>query len=269
MMKSNTLVRVGFVQTPIAARTPEKNLEALLDSVRALLRRRPDLVLLPEFFLGGPRQRKDRRMFALVYREALQELCALARENAVYFFGSFLEQRQSRYFNTAGLVTPGGRLASTYQKNHLFQFYHEHRLYTAGRQSGVFITPWGKVAPQICYDIRFPELLRKLVFLGARLALVCAQWPSVRAEHWLTLLKARAIENQIYVLACNRSGQNFRGDDFGGQSCVISPWGEVEMLARANQVMLLHVVDLQRVDTVRAHYPFFKDALQRRIRFDV
>lgn len=268
MMKSNTL-RVGFVQTPLMGKTPDENLVALLKLVARVLKHRPDLVMLPELFLGGPHNKSARYAFSLVYREALQELGLLAKGHTACFYGSFLERRQSRFYNSAGWVTPSGKLTVVYQKNHLFQFYHEHRLYTAGRQSGPFLTPWGKVAPLICYDLRFPELLRKMVFLGARMVLVSAQWPATRAAHWLTLLRARAIENQIIVLACNRIGRNHRGDRFAGQSCVITPWGKVARILSGDQVSACVEVDLSSVETVRSRYPFLKDALQRRIRFEV
>ena len=95
----------------------------------------------------------------------------------------------------------------------------------------------------ICYDIRFPELARKLALGGAKILFVPAEWPHPRLHHWRTLLTARAIENQMYVIACNRTGQS-GNDRFFGHSMIIDPWGEIIAEGDEEEVILMADIDL-------------------------
>ncbi len=99
------------------------------------------------------------------------------------------------------------------------------------------------------------------------MALVCAQWPVARVDHWLTLLRARAIENQIFVLACNCRGKK-RDMVFKGHSCVISPWGEILFLLKGKSFGFFDV-DLNQVALIRKKYPFFKDALKNKFHYEI
>jgi predicted amidohydrolase len=110
----------------------------------------------------------------------------------------------------------------------------------------------------ICYDIRFPELARRLALGGAKLLLVPAEWPNPRLHHWRTLLTARAIENQMYVVACNRTGVS-GSTSFFGHSMVIDPWGEIVAEADEQETILQATIDLALVDEVRTRIPVFED----------
>jgi predicted amidohydrolase len=118
--------------------------------------------------------------------------------------------------------------------------------------------PWGLTGIAICYDLRFPELLRRYAVQGAKLIIIPAEWPIERIDHWRALLQARAIENQAYIVATNSAGKT--GDKiFGGHSAVIDPWGKV-MVELGEQPGLATVdIDLDYVDTVRARIPVFED----------
>jgi predicted amidohydrolase len=111
----------------------------------------------------------------------------------------------------------------------------------------------------ICYDLRFTEMWRKYALGGARLFLLPAEWPARRAAHWQTLLRARAIENQVFVAACNRVGES-KGETFAGKSAAIDPWGDAVVEAGAeNEVLLTCEIDLAKVDDIRQRIPVFKD----------
>ncbi|WP_324253969.1 nitrilase-related carbon-nitrogen hydrolase [Paenibacillus sp. 1001270B_150601_E10] len=115
----------------------------------------------------------------------------------------------------------------------------------------------------ICYDLRFPELTRTLALSGAQVLFVPAQWPNPRLYHWKTLLAARAIENQMAVVACNRMGSSI-GDhgevtSFFGHSMIIDPWGEVTASAADEEIILTGKINLEQIPDVRSRIPVFKD----------
>src|SRR6478672_3529048 len=128
--------------------------------------------------------------------------------------------------NEAVLVTPLGSVANRYQKLHLFSTAREHLFFEAGNHAGIFEWNGGLVAPFICYDLRFPEEFRVAADLGAELYIVIANWPRARELHWLTLLQARAIENQAIVVGVNRCGRDPHVD-YSGRSVIVAPDGAV------------------------------------------
>lgn len=259
---TNKKLKIGFVQYAIAEGHTDENAANLLGHARALAAKKPDLILLPEIFLGCPRDKSDFAAAAKAYRLAVKNLSLIAKKSGCHFYGSIVENSHGTFYNAAVLAAPSGRARVVYRKKHLFRYDGEHKRFGAGRDTDVFATPWGKTAPQICYDIRFPELLRGMVFAGAKIALVSAQWPESRRDHWTALLKARAIENQIYVLACNRTGTK-NGLAYGGLSCAISPWGEFLCLLDERHETGFVQIDLDLVARVRKNYPFLKDAVRK------
>jgi len=137
----------------------------------------------------------------------------------------------------------------------------EQQYLQAGKAMPVFDLPWGRTALAVCYDLRFPELFRRYALQGAMLVVVPAQWPARRAEHWRTLLRARAIENQMVVVGCNRVGCD--GDDsapFGGHSAVYDAWGRAAVEGNPDEEMLLTgAVDLSVVAQARSFIPALED----------
>lgn len=261
-------LKISFIQHDIENGNPDRTAERLIERISQSLAIRPALIMLPEVFLGGPSQKIELPEYARLHSEFVNGLQRLANAGNTCFYGSIIENRSGRFFNTAIFIAPGNSKPQSYRKNHLFHFDNEHKLFSAGRKSPLFKTPWGEAAPLVCYDIRFPELLRKMTLQGARFSLVCAQWPESRREHWLALLRARAIENQIFVLACNRTGVK-KNMTYSGDSCVISPWGEFLHLQKRARKVGTYDVDLSLVEKVRRDYPFLNDANRRRIRFDI
>ena len=110
----------------------------------------------------------------------------------------------------------------------------------------------------ICYDLRFPEVFRKLVLAGSRLIIIPAEWPSSRIEHWRILLQARAIENQVFMIGVNCTG-NVLGFDYGGHSAVISPWGKILGELDDQEGFLTVKIDLDEVEQVRKRIPVWAD----------
>src|SRR5207237_6377625 len=130
--------------------------------------------------------------------------------------------------------------------------------YAAGEQ--ILVVPWRglSLAPFVCYDLRFPELFRAAVRCGANLITVIANWPVARIQHWVTLLQARAIENQSYVAGVNRCGTDPRFT-YNGQSLIVNPAGEIMARAGDSECVISGEVDLKEVNAYRAQLPFLKD----------
>jgi len=162
--------------------------------------------------------------------------------------------------NSALVFSPSGDLAAAYHKQKLFAYADEQRSYMGGDQSVVLEIDGVRVAPFICYDLRFPELFRA-VAAQSDLILIIASWPAARRTHWDVLLRARAIENQCYVAGVNRSGEG-GGITYDGGSAAFDPWG-APVPARdvsGTEGVRTVVVSPAEVARVRTAYPFLADA---------
>jgi predicted amidohydrolase len=238
---------------------PEKNFERVRAWTAEAARRGSRLVVFPELWptaydLENWRRHADRLGDGMFAR-----LSALAKEHRIAIASSVLELKDDRAYNTFALVDAGGELSAVYRKVHLVPMLDEPRWLAAGDGLQLVEAEWGMTGLGVCYDLRFPEMWRKYALGGARLFLVPAEWPSRRATHWQTLLRARAIENQVFVAACNRVGES-KGEVFAGRSAVIDPWGEAVVEAGGEaEVLLTAEIDLARVDDIRARIPVFKD----------
>lgn len=179
--------------------------------------------------------------------------------------GSIVERAaDGRLFNTAFLADPDGEIALTYRKIHTFGYRsREAELLDAGDTAGVANTPFGGLGLTTCYDLRFPELFRVLVDAGAALVVVPAAWPEARREHWRLLTRTRALENQVFLVACAARGVD-NGIRLAGTSAIVDPHGEVVAEARPGDELLLGDIDLDRVRSARAEFPVLSDR-----RFDV
>jgi predicted amidohydrolase len=217
-----------------------------------------DLVLLPELWPNGgfaytdwedSAQALDGPVVAAL-REAARDL------GAVVHMGSFVERDEAgRLFNTSVLLGADGELLTTYRKVHLFGFGEgEPKLLTPGDGPVVH----ERLGLATCYDLRFPELFRALVDRDAEIVLMPAAWPAKRVHHWRLLAQARAVENQLYVVAGNTAGTH-AGVPMGGHSMVVDPWGEVLAEAGEGEEVLVVDLDPHLVRTTRASFPVLAD----------
>ena len=188
----------------------------------------------------------------------VEELCELSVRYRMVIVGSQPEPAgDSRVFNTVHVVD-NGKVVAKYLKLHLFSLLGEDRAFKAGDSWCLADTSIGRIGVIICYDLRFPELSRRLALEGARVICVPAQWPKPRQEHWRTLLRARAIENQLYLVSCNACGVIGKLDFFG-MSMVIDPKGEVIDDAGEAELEVVAPLSWQAMDEWRAQIPCFAD----------
>lgn len=254
-------ITISLAQMNVVLGRPQVNLARARNWVQQAAGTGADLVVLPELWGSGYDLARAAQYADESGTGLFAEMAALARTHGVHLAGSLLERRGEGIFNTAVLYGPGGDLLGHYSKVHLFRLMDEHQYLRAGDDMPVFSLPWGRTALAVCYDLRFPELFRCYALKGAVLAVVPAQWPARRVDHWRTLLRARAIENQMIVAACNRAGQD--GDDgelFGGHSAVCDAWGRVVVEGGGDEERLLTgAVDLSTVTQARSFIPIFED----------
>jgi omega-amidase len=255
-------MRVYGVQFDLVWENPAANLA----KARAiLLRERPlpgSLVVLPELFATGF------TMNAEVLAEppggpTEQGLAALSREFEVTLLGGVLGRGPGgRPRNLSVAFTPEGREAARYAKMQPFTPGGESQHYEAGQDPVLF--PWAgfQVAPFICYDLRFPEIFRAAVGRGAQLFTVMANWPVARIEHWTALLRARAIENQAYVVGVNRCGTD-PNLAYNGRSLIVGPYGDILAQGGEGEALLQAEVEVAGLVEYRKALPFLADMRPR------
>ncbi len=184
-------------------------------------------------------------------------LAAMARESGVFILGGLVTTAaDGRGLNQAAAFSPDGREIGRYTKNYRFPLLGEPDHFAAGVGTFAFVWAGLRVCPVICYDLRFPELFRSAGGAGeVDLYCVIANWPTARVEHWTTLLRARAIENQAYVVGVNRVGRD-PNVAYPGRSLIIDPSGT--MLADAGEVAGVASAEVGRggLEAYRAAYPF-------------
>lgn len=263
-MKTESSVTITLVQMDCALGKPAANFARAETMIAQAAQRGSDLVVLPELWSTAYDLEHAAAHASPLARRAGEpgwfgRLAALAQTYGVWLTGSLLEaQPDGRFYNCMALYAPDGSLAAVYRKIHLFRLMEEEIYLGPGQESTLVDLPWGKTGLAICYDLRFPELFRGYALQGAQLMVLPAEWPHPRRAHWRTLLRARAIENQCFVAACNRVGSS-KGSAFFGASAVIDPWGEMLVEGGEAEMLLTVTVDLGQVDAVRRKIPVFAD----------
>jgi predicted amidohydrolase len=245
-------------QMDVALGDPDTNFAQVRAWTAEAARRGSALVLFPELWSTGYDLENWRKHASPPGEGMLARLAALAAEHKIAVGGSVLEVRDGKAYNAFALFDAEGGLSATYRKTHLFRLMDEEKWLAPGESLELVEAEWGLTGLGICYDLRFPELFRHYALRGARLVLLPAEWPARRAYHWQTLLRARAIENQMFLAACNRVGES-KGEVFGGGSAVIDPWGEAVVEGGSRAALLTAEIDLGQVDEVRKKIPVFED----------
>ncbi|SDR78332.1 Predicted amidohydrolase [Paenibacillaceae bacterium GAS479] len=252
---------MAALQIHINAGEPELNFQRVQSRLQeaASADSKPDVIILPEMWNTGYALNRIGELADPEGERTRTMLAEFSRETGIHAIGgSIAEKKQDKVFNTMYAFDREGRLAGEYSKIHLFRLMEEEKHLAAGVQPGLFTLEESQAGMMICYDIRFPELARTLALAGAKVLFVPAEWPKPRLHHWRSLLIARAIENQMYVVACNRTG--ISGEtEFFGHSMIIDPWGEVLAEGGEEEEILTAEIDLALVDEVRGRIPVFED----------
>ena len=249
---------VALAQMNIMLGESAANLAAARDWAAQAAARGADVLVLPELWTSGYDLARAGELADSPGTGAFAEVAALARQHSIAICGSQLARQPGRPTNTAVLYGADGALLGSYSKIHLFGLMHEDQFLAPGKAAPIIDAPWGRSALAICYDLRFPELFRSYALRGAGVIFLPSEWPFPRLEHWRTLVRARAIENQCFVVACNRVGSD-QASRFCGHSLVVDPWGEVLAEAAEDETLLVTTLDLALVGSVRARMSVLRD----------
>ncbi|EFF92091.1 carbon-nitrogen family hydrolase [Streptomyces sp. e14] len=221
-----------------------------------------DLVVLPELWTTGAFAFEEFEAAAEALDGPTHEVMAKAASDAgVWLHAGSIPERapEGAVYNTSLVYSPSGDLVASYRKIHRFGFDKgEAVLMGAGREPVTVPLPDTTLGLATCYDLRFPELFRSLVDGGAEILVIPAGWPERRRAHWTLLARARAVEDQAFVLACGTAGAH-AGVPQAGHSIVVDPWGEVLAEAGHDEEVLTVEFDPGRVATTREQFPALKD----------
>lgn len=254
------MLKIASLQLNISDdQTKEERIEYALTQMEKA--RGADLMLLPEIWNIG--------YFSFDHYESLSEpldgpTVNAVREKAVelgchVFAGSLVEKEKGKLYNTSVLLDDQGEIAATYRKMHLFGYgSREVELLSPGREVVTVKTALGNFGLSTCYDLRFPELYRRMMEKGAEVFLVTSGWPFPRLASWVALNQARAIENVCYLVSCNCCGVS-RGQRFLGHSMVVDPWGVIIAGSAEEERIVKSEIDPVFVHKTRAIFPPIQD----------
>ncbi|MDO7905014.1 carbon-nitrogen family hydrolase [Paenibacillus sp. JX-17] len=259
--------KIALLQSDICFGDPVSNRQRLGHMMKTAMEQQPDtdLLVLPELWNTGYDLQRLDEIAEPVEGESYRLLADFAAEYRVNIVGgSIAERRESEFYNTEFYNTMycfdrTGHVKAAYSKIHLFGLMHENDYLQPGKSlCNLELDHQLKAGAAICYDIRFPELSRTLAMRGAQLLIVAAEWPHPRLHHWKTLLTARAIENQMFVIACNRVGSG-GGNHFCGHSLIIDPWGEIQAEGSELEEIVTGIIEPEQVSEVRSRIPVWQD----------
>jgi rfaE bifunctional protein nucleotidyltransferase chain/domain len=241
----------GFLQFDVKLGDTATNLAAVRQELATLKARGPGLLVLPELW-GAGFDYPNLAGHAARTPELLAALQAEAARYNLHLAGSLPEAADGMVYNTLFIIGPSG-VAGMLRKQQLFAPMAEDQHFTSGDNPQPVATDLGLVAGLVCFDLRFPDLARGQAARGAQILVVSGQWPAARREHWRVLLQARAIENQLFVIGCNRFGST-DSTEFGGHSMVVAPDGTI--LAEAGTEAETKMVELDPAKVTRSRKLF-------------
>jgi len=243
----------GYLQFDVRSGAIEQNLASMQKGLEQIVtsspRVSPGIVVLPELWGTGFAYEKIPEITKRM-PEILENLHTLAALYGLYIAGSLPAHEDDSYYNTLFITGPEG-LSGTYRKQRLFSPMAEETFFTPGTQPQPVQTDLGSIAALVCYDLRFPELLRAQTALGSDLLVISAQWPAARIDHWRILIQARAIENQMFVIASNRCGKS-DNTIFGGHSMIVGPDGSILLEAGEDEEYKGTVIEPGMISSARS-----------------
>jgi omega-amidase len=258
---SQQILNLALLQMDIKIGEPEANFAKLDSMLHEAISadQRPDVICFPEMWNTGYALDRIHELADKDGERTDAYLSAFSRKHSVFIVGgSIAEKKGAEVKNTVYVYNREGQRIADYSKIHLFRLMEEEKYLASGDRVGTLAIGDIPAGVMICYDIRFPELSRKLALEGAKLVFVPAEWPKPRLHHWRTLQMARAIENQMFVISCNRVGIS-GSTEFFGHSMVIDPWGEVIAEGDETEQIIRASINLDDVDRVRRTIPIFED----------
>ena len=257
-------LRFSLIQTNLIWEDKQSNLKHFEEKISSI-QEPTNIVVLPEMFSTGFSMNPD-KLAEDMDGETVNWMKELASKKNVILTGSLIIKEDDQFFNRLLWVLPNGQIGQ-YNKRHCFSLAGEDQHYAPGSKRAIATVGGWRINLQICYDLRFPVWARQQlqqddegVYPEYDILLYVANWPASRIHAWKTLLTARAIENQSYVIGVNRIGTDFNQINHCGESMVIDPLGEILYSAGEKDEVQTICLEKANLDKVRERFPFWSDA---------
>ena len=251
-------MKIALAQMRLGRGTLEANLKKTESWCRQAAVQGADLILLPELWASGYDLKEADQHAVKRGQGSFARMQEWAVKHQISIGGSILEQGDKGIYNTFALYHSDQSPPAYYRKTHLFGLLGEDKWLQAGDKPVLAETPWGKTGLAVCYDLRFPRMFRWYAQQGAVLILISAVWPRKRIVHWQKLLMARAIENQVFIGAVNRTGK-LDQEELGGSSVLVDPMGLVHPDFHSREELIIESFDFQEVQKVRSWMSVLND----------
>lgn len=259
------MITYTLLQTDIFFCDSTKNYERIKEMIEEAMLHDPvpDVLILPEDWSSGFSDemfRNIKNYVEPINGPTVTVLKEQAKKYHVWIVGGSIStiHEDGKMRNTTFIINREGEIIGDYSKIHLYSDMDEDVAFAHGEKTTVYDTELGKLGFMICYDIRFCELSRIYALKQADVLIVTSNFPNPRVNHWRTLLTARAIENQIYVVACNRVGESPMGT-YCGHSIIIDPWGEIIAEGGDNEEIIYGSFDFRKIKEIRNTIHMFRD----------
>jgi predicted amidohydrolase len=259
-------MKIALIQMTVV-NNKEENLLNAKEKIKEAAMKGSQIICLPEMF-NCPYDNAFFNPFAEDdYGQTITMIQSLAKKYQLMIIaGSIPEKYENKIYNTSYIVNHEGKIISKHRKVHLFDVdvkdgikFEESKVLAAGNQISVVSTPLVKIGVAICYDMRFPEVIRKMALEGAQIIFIPAAFNMTTGPaHWHTIAKARALDNQLYMALCSPARNMKASYTAYGHSLISNPWGEIEKELDEKESILIHDVNLKAIDSIRESLPLLK-----------
>ncbi len=249
-------LHITLLQSPLHWENPEANLHMFTQKIESLAGKK-ELVVLPEMFTTGFSLAPN-RLAETMDGPTVQWMRDMAIKHRIILTGSLIIREDEQAYNRLVWMQPNGQ-CGTYDKRHLFSYGGENEGFSAGSKRLITQANGMRICTNICYDLRFPVWNRQSTPDEYDVLLYVANWPEKRIHAWKTLLQARAIENQCYVIGINRTGTDGNGHQYCGESSIVGPLGEVLLSSTQEHDILQWEVERKTIQEIRQQLPFQQD----------
>jgi len=246
---------ISLVQMDVEFGDFKANVERAFKYLEKAGDRETDIAVLPEMWTHGFDYDSMSKLAPSFTADIVDLLKDIAYKYGMYIVaGTICEVEEARFYNTSYIIGPEKNVIGKYRKVHLLKELGEPDFFSSGYEIPAFETAVGRIGAAICYDIRFPELFRQMAIMGSEIICVPAQFPRPREEHWETLIRARAIENQLFMAAANRVGEMEQLEYFG-RSMIVGPYGETIAEGGEKEEVITEIIDIDKMYEVRKFLP--------------
>jgi predicted amidohydrolase len=249
-------LNVCIIQSSLHWENHQANLNMFEEKIEQI-KAGTELVVLPEMFTTGFSMNPT-QLAEDMNGQTVEWMKRIATEKRIILTGSIIIKENDQFYNRLIWMLPNGEFGM-YDKHHLFSYAEEDKHFSAGNKRLITSVKGIKINTQICYDLRFPVWSRLAAENEYDVLLYVANWPERRNHAWTTLLQARAIENQCYVIACNCVGKDGNEINYSGNSCIINPLGEILVSKEYEEDFLYYSIQKSDIEIVRSQFPFAKD----------